>query len=126
MPSLTTTQTTEVKISPALKKKLLLKLKTYASIKVLVEVQLRGLDIIKEEIEELFIQAGEFEALQAGVKVDGYSTKHISGVNSRLDKRKLLEQGVSMAQLENAMVTKPSKPYVKISVPGERDKGGEE
>lgn len=117
--TVTTTQTTELKLSPLLRRKLLVQLKTFAGI----EEQLKALEIAKKKIkvtvEEMFTKAGEFHALQTGAKVEGYSMKYISGQSSRLDKKKLLGMGMTLAQLEDATTTTPSRPYLKITSPGD-------
>lgn len=121
MAGVTTEQTVEVKLSPSLKKKLLTKLKAFAANKSTIDALEHSQKKIKAEIEEAFVAAGEFNALQSGVKIEGFKTTHVSPVSSRLDKKKLLEAGVSMAQIERATVTTPGKGYVKITVPGDKE-----
>lgn len=122
MPSATITRTVEVKISPALKRKLLLKLKTFATLKSQVDAAKSAQEAIKREIEEMFVKAGEFDALQSGVKMEGFSTKHVSGVSTRLDKLKLIEAtGITAQQLNDAYVTKPKKAYVEVRCPGDKE-----
>ena len=60
-------------------------------------------------------------ALTQGVSLDGFKTKYIASVRSILDKKILIGLGVTEEMLTEATVTKPSKPYLKITPPGERE-----
>ena len=51
------------------------------------------------------------------VTFDGYVVALVEPVQTRLDKKELLLAGVSFAQIEAGTITKPSKPYTKISCP---------
>lgn len=121
MPSVTTEQKVEVKISPALKRRLMLKLRTYAELKANQHVIEQGLAGLRDEIEGLFVDAGEFSALQAGVKVDKFKLVHVSPVRKKLDPMRLIAQGVTTAQIEEATVTVPTRGFVKVTCPGEKD-----
>jgi len=118
MPTVTTEQVQEVKLKPALKRKLALKLKTYAGLKTQAEAITHAQAAIKSDIEKFFTDADQFEALQAGVRMDGFTIKHVSGVSSRLDKKLLVAQGVSMAQIEAATTITPKKAYLDLRCPG--------
>src|SRR5688572_12049889 len=93
MPSVSTTQTTEVKISTALKRKLLAKLKVFNELKNSIDVARRGQEHIKADIEKMFIDAGEFNALQSGIKVDGFNARHISPTRKYYDKLGAVKRG---------------------------------
>jgi hypothetical protein len=120
-PSVTTTQTTEVQLSPALRTKLLKKLKAFQVNKQAIEAAEAANKSLKEDIDELFAEAGEFDSLSAGVKIDGFFTKYVTPVRSTLDKKKLLMQGVTTAMIEAATVTAPGKAYTQVRCPDERD-----
>lgn len=119
--SVTTTQTTEVQLSPALRTKLLKKLKAFQVNKQAIEAAEAANKSLKEDIDELFAEAGEFDSLSAGVKIDGFFTKYVTPVRSTLDKKKLLMQGVTTAMIEAATVTTPGKAYTQIRCPGEKE-----
>jgi hypothetical protein len=53
------------------------------------------------------------------IVVDGIPVTWVFPVRSTLDKKKLLAQGVTMAQIEAATTTEPGKPYLKITLPKE-------
>lgn len=58
-----------------------------------------------------------YEALQ----IAGSKVTLVRGVTNTLDKLKLYAQGVTQAQVERATVTKPKKPYWKITAAGEEE-----
>lgn len=123
MPKATIEQRTELKLTPALKKKLTLWLKEYTQLTLDARRIKREKKAIEESVETAFIDADEFEALQAGIRYDNIPLKHISPLKSTLDKKLLISRGwLTTAQLEEATKTKPAKSYVKISIPG----GGDE
>ncbi len=113
--TVTTTQTTEVKLKPTLKKKLLLNLKTYQSLRDQLKAIEAAMDKHKAVVQECMNEAEEEK-----LSIDGFKTTMVFGVNSRLDKELFVQQGGTLAQLANATVTKPSRPYCKISCPGDK------
>ena len=54
---------------------------------------------------------------QVSTTIDGVSVSWVFPVQTTLDKKKLLAQGVTMAQIEAATLTTPSKSYLKITLP---------
>ena len=124
LPKVTTTVTTEITLTPALRKRALAELKLFAELqtqqKVLTQAMRKGKDII----QRLFEGAGEFDVLVQGVVLDGFKIKYVTGTRKMLDKGKLIDLGVTVEMLEEATIEKPNAPYLKISVPGEKD--GEE
>lgn len=125
MPTVTTALQDKVKLSPAILKKLRLKLATLKTLRAEVAVLEAKQDKVKEEIETLIIDADEFAALQAGMKIDDVSLKHVSGTTKRLDKKFMIAEGwVTQAQLDEATKEKPKKEYINIRFPGEKDHGG--
>ena len=112
----TTTQTTEVKLQPKLKKKLLLNLKTYATLHAQKKAIEAAMDKHKSVVQECMNEAEEEK-----LSIEGFKTTMVFGTSSKLDKELFVSQGGTLAQLENATVTKPSKPYCKITCPGEKE-----
>lgn len=117
----TTTTTTEVKLKPALKRVLQVKLDAYAKMHEAEKVAKAAKERLKKEITELFEKNGEFGALQQGVKQAGFTVKHSSGRRSTLDVERLLEQGITTAQIANATWDKPTKASTKVWCPGEKE-----
>jgi len=120
----TTTVTTEVKLSTALRRKVLTELKTFAGLQQQMKVLQVAMQTKKDRVQTLFESAGEFDALTQGVALDGFKAKYISSTRKTLDKKILIGLGVTTEMLEEATVEKPSKPYLKITSPGEKE--GEE
>ena len=110
----TTTISTEVQLKPSVRRKLIAELNSYQELKnQLTEIQ-KALDTHKVNIEGIRESVGE-----QSISISGFKVSLVSPVRSSLDKKALLEAGVSMAQLEAGTVTKPVKPYTKVSTPGE-------
>lgn len=127
MPTVTVTQKVEVKLSPLLKRKLKQRLDTYANLATQIEAAEHAQGKVKTEIEELFEQAGQGEVLRAGLAIDGVHLKRHEGeYSTRLDKKKLLEAGLTTTQIANAYTRTPKKGYMKIRLPNEKEESGDE
>ncbi len=107
--------TQELVLEPALKTKLTQRLKLYTRLKAEYEAAKAKLDKEKLNIEGYFEQAGA-----QSITIEGHATlTEVRGVSSTLDKKRFVQQGGSLAQLENATILKPKKPYLLISLAGE-------
>ncbi len=116
MPTLTATvtSTTELILAPKIKRKLLTELKAYAELKAQRDAIDAALDSHKATIEGL--REGTDET---SISLEGFKVTRISPTRSILDKKKLLAEGVTMGQIQNATVTKATKPYTKVTLPNE-------
>lgn len=114
--TVTTTTTTVVKLTPALKKKLIVELKTYTSLRD----QKKALELAMKKhsgaVEEIMETAGE-----SSLEVDGFKTTIIAPVRKKLDPKRLVALGVSTETIAKATTEVPGTPYVKISKAGEKD-----
>lgn len=119
MPTLavTTTQTTAVKLAPALKRKLQAAMRLYADLHAQQKALDHAMAKQKDEVGKILLEAEEQSLTLEGV---GKATM-VFPVRSQLDKKLFVAQGGSLAQLENATVTTPGKPYVKITPAGEKE-----
>lgn len=121
----TTTTTTEVKLKPAVKAKLLKKLKVFAELRAQIKTLEAAADKEKADIRVIREEVG-VETL----KVDGYTTTNVT--NTRQDslrfREALIEMGVTTDMLDEAKERslKAGRPYEKITVPGERNSGDSE
>lgn len=119
--TVTTTTTKVVKLTPALKKKLLVELKTYTSLRD----QKKALELAMKKhsgtVEEIMETAGE-----ASLEVDGFKTTLIAPVKKKLDPKRLVTLGVSTETIAKATTETPGTPYVKISKAGEKSEDGDE
>ena len=117
----TTTITTEIKLSATLKRKLLTELRTFENLHKQARALKHAIQGRKDIIQKAFETADEFDALIAGTKLEGFSMKYIAGERKVLDKGILIDLGVSQEMLDEATVSKKIKPYMKISAPGEKE-----
>lgn len=111
--TVTTTATTVVKLAPALKRKLLTTVKTYAGLKTQREALDHAMKGHRATVEELMEEAG-----QTTLDIEGFKTTIIAPVKTKLDPKKLLGLGVSADIIEKATISTPGRPYVKITTPG--------
>lgn len=132
MPRLTQTvevvTTTEVTLSARLTKQLKTKLVAYAAKRAEAAKLKVELDTDKEELETLFADAGEYEALEAGVRVNtpmgDVPMKIITGSTTpKLNMSKLMKK-FSLTPDDIASCTDPGKakkPYLGIFLPTEQE-----
>jgi hypothetical protein len=118
-PTVMTTTTQEVELKPALRRKLLTELEAYADLQMQEKLIRSAMDEHKAEITKLREMTGE-----NSLSLEGFKTTWVTGTTSSLDKKKLIALGVTMAQIEEATVTKPRRGFEKITCPGQD--GGEE
>jgi hypothetical protein len=116
----TTTQTTEVVLSPKLKAALQTKLTTYAKLAAEKKALKLRMDALTEELGAL-----RDEAEEMSVSLEGYGTVTlVAGIYKVFNKKRYVSLGGELALYEQAMEEKPKKAYNKITVPG-ADEGDE-
>lgn len=120
-PTLTTSATVEVALEPRLKAQLRVKCHRIAEINRQLAALKKEAETIKDDVEGMFVEADEVDALINGVNLDGFKVKMVCGKTSRLDKKKLVALGCKPEWLEKATKTTDNKPYVRITPPGEKD-----
>jgi hypothetical protein len=109
----TTTVTKEVVLAPTLRRKLLLKLQTYASKKAQLDALQAEMDKLKADVTELQNVAGE-----QSLTLAGFTVTLVAPVRCVFDEKEFVKNGGDLDVYNNSMVNKPSKPYTKITVPG--------
>lgn len=114
----TITAKSEIKLAPALRTKLQNRLRVFADVKAKFDAAKAALDREKRVLGGLREQTGE-----QSLTLDGYGTiTEVRGTSKKLDKKLFVAIGGSLAQLEEATVTTPKRPYDLITLPGdERD-----
>ena len=112
----TTTITKTVTLKPTLRRKLVTELKAYAELKVQLAALEHALKKHKTAIEECVFESGE-----TSLTVDGFKATMVAPVTSRLDKQRLVALGVTTAMIEEATITTPGRPYLKVTIPGTRE-----
>ena len=116
MPKLATEQT--IQIAPELQLELEAKLST-------IELLLTDLDALQEQIDAEYKKFGaeldlhDLTKFKASNGTSAYWNR--GGVSSRLVKEKLIAQGVTLAQIEAATVTKPKRD--SFTIRRAKDKG---
>jgi hypothetical protein len=115
-------QTAEPTLTPALKVKLRRELRLYLELKKLVEETQEEMNTLKAEVDAVRREAG-LEVLNFEGFVQ-YATT--GGTSKRLDRKKLIAQGVTPAMLEMATTEKPKKDSVTLRCPGEKSHESEE
>ena len=119
MLAITTKETVAVKLSPALKQQVREHLAHYARLATQRKALVDELLAVGTRIEEAFARAKEEHALDQGVEVNGFKLKRVTSTTSRLDIDYLTKEfGVTAGMLEAVTVTKPRRPYLKITAPG--------
>lgn len=122
MPSLETsvvaTTVHVVKLTPAVRRELLIKLKTYASLKEqrdALDAKMKG---HRTDVEEIMEKVGE-----AKLEVEGFKTTIIAPVKKgKFNPQKAVALGIPMSKILKAMdPDTPGTSYVKITVPNERE-----
>ena len=116
----TATTTTEVKLAPKVKQKLLTKFKAYQELR---EQQ----KAIKAEMKKLAGEIGSVRS-EAGVttiELDGFKDTEVRGYTKKLDHEKLVELGCALAWIKEATTESPKRPYEKITCPGDRESDDE-
>ena len=120
MPTLTqtvvATTTTQVKIAPALKRKLTTSLRTYAGLQSQRDAIDAAMKKCRSGVEDVLGDIGE-----SSVKVDGFSTTLVAPVRTTIDEKLLIANGVTTDQIAASKVQKATTPYVKITCPGSKD-----
>ena len=102
----------ELTLTPSQRAGLLINLRMYKTLKA----DLKDLEAAIDEQRKVL--AGKLAALgESSLALDGYKLTEITPTTSKLDPMKLVELGVTTAQIEQATVTKPGRPYLKITVP---------
>lgn len=113
----TTTQTVEIELKPALKRKLLAELAVYQGIAAQLEALEAKKDASKALLGELVIESGEEK-----LSIEGFKTAMVFPVRKKLNKKLFVQQGGTLAQLENATESTPSSPYLLVTCPGQKER----
>jgi hypothetical protein len=115
--SVTTAVVTEVKLQPKTRAILRTTLTEYADLAREIDRLKEKQEQAKERVEQIFLDAGQEDALVNGCEIEGYKVSLVCGTRSELDKKKLVELGCDPEWLAAATTTKKNKPYVRISAP---------
>lgn len=118
--TVTTTSTQQVKLSPSLKKKLVLSLKTYTALRDQKQAIESAMKKHSSAVSDILAEAGEMS-----LEVEGHKATVMTPVRKKLDPKRLIALGISTEILAKATTETPGMPWVKISKVGERDSDDE-
>lgn len=104
--------TTEIDISPALKRKLMTKLKSYADLKEQRDAIDDAMDADNAEVEEIRAHLG-----LKTFPIEGFGVTRVEGTTSKLDHERLVQLGCAMAWIKEATRIAPKKAYTLITCP---------
>lgn len=110
------TTTTEIKLDVKVHARLMTDLRAYAELR-------SQLNDIKEAMEALngSIETRRDKIGEQSVTLEGFKVTRVSGQTYRkLNKKKFVAAGGSLAMLEDATENKPKKAHTKITCPGEK------
>jgi len=123
--SVTTTAATEVELSTKLKVLLKAKLEEFADLRVQKKSIAKREDELKIEVETLFADAGEYNVLLEGVRVDTVygpiPVKVVTGGTTKSFDKKLLmrRHKLTIAEVDALYTEKPKANYLNVSLPSE-------
>lgn len=120
-PIVTTTVSTKVQLTPALRQKILAKLTEEQRMTEEIELLKMRCEEMKAAVEDIFAEAGELDALMAGCEVAGWKVKLVSDAEqSTLDKGALMKAtGITAEDIAAATTKSPKKAYMNITAPAE-------
>jgi hypothetical protein len=113
-----TTQTVEVKLKPSLKRKLLNELQAYAALHTQLKAIEAQMAVHKVTLEECVIESGE-QSLDFG---DMGKTTMVFPNRTKFDHKLFVQQGGTLKQIENATVPVTTRPYLKVTLPGQKER----
>ena len=120
--SVTTTTRLEVGLDVRTKAQIRVALTEYLDLQRQIKALAAKQDGIKALVQQKFDDADQIDALMEGTDVDGIRLKLVCGSSRRLDKAKLMKvHGLTAEDIEACSPEKPSKPYVRIQAPGEKE-----
>jgi hypothetical protein len=119
----TTVQTTvNVALKPNTRLMVKQRVEEYAKLSREVKAAKQRQERIRDEVDALFTKDKQGKALADGTVLDGYKLKMVCGTTKKLDQHALMkEHGLTQADLDACTDEVPSKAYVKITPPGEKE-----
>lgn len=107
----TVTTSQEIRLAPALRKKLLTAFRTYAALNDQKKVLSAAMDKQKGIIAELREETGEQK-----LQLEGFTTTLVCPLRNVFDEKLFVSNGGDLAIYNNSFKTVPSKAYEKVSV----------
>ena len=117
MLSATATTTTEVKLAPQVRKKLLTQLREYQGLKAQRDAIDAAMNATKAAIGTIRTATG-----MKALEIDGFKVKLVEPTRRTLNHKKLIAAGCAQAWIDEATEEKPTKTYEKVTCPGDAEK----
>ena len=108
----TVTTTKEIRLQPALRKKLLTKLNTYAGLKSQMKTLEHSLKKLSDEIGELRDETGE-----QSVKLEGFTITLVANTRKQFNEKAYIANGGDLAIYNQSFDEVPVKAFNKITLP---------
>jgi len=102
-----------VALRPQVRKKLMMELTAYQSLKNELDAITAAMNVRKGAISKLRAETGE-----TALEIEGFKITHVTPTRKTLNHEKLIELGCAVAWIEEATENKPTKAYDKVSCPG--------
>jgi hypothetical protein len=118
MPSttITATTTTEITLAPAIRRKLLTELRTYAQLHEQKKALELAMDKIKGKVAAIRDETGE-----QSLKLEGFTTTLVAPIRKKFNEKKFVRLGGDLELYNQAVEETLTKPYEKITCPGSKD-----
>lgn len=111
----TVSTTKEIRLSPSLRRKLLIELKSYQAVKEQIKALEHAAEKHKGVISKLRDDTGE-----QSVALEGFTVTLVAPIRKVLNKQKLVALGCAAVWIEEATDSVPTKAYEKITLPGSK------
>lgn len=112
----TVSTTREVRLTARQRNELRASLRIYAEL----SAQIKALELAKAKAKDKADQVRE-DLGEQSIELDGFTVTLVAPVRKKLNEKKLIAQGVTMAQIEMATDHVLVRPYTKITVPGGKE-----
>ena len=124
MPALATTVTAttshELKLSPAIRRRLMMQLRDYQELAAKRTAIETGMAICRAEIAEI-----QTELEESSIELEGFKSTLVAPMKSVFDKKTFVRIGGRLDLIEAATSKVPGKVYVRITPPGAADSSEE-
>jgi len=118
--TVTVSTTQEIKLAPAIRRKLLTEFRAYAAVKAQMATLQHALDKHKGVIAGLRDETGE-----QSLEIDGFRTTLVAPIRKKFSPKRFVANGGDLAIYNASIDEVPSRPYEKVSLPGAKDEGDE-
>lgn len=119
--SVTTTTTEEVLLTTKQRQRLLQELKVYQELKQQRDAIELAMDKHKAVIGGIRDETGEMS-----LTIDGFKTTLVAGSRKKFNPKKYVTLGGDLDLYNQAVDTKPTKPFEKITCPGDKEESWDE